>query len=90
MQINWKVRFKNPQFWIQIGISIITPVFAYFGLSGSDMTSWPKVWETVSHAAGNPYVLTLIAVSLINAINDPTTAGPGDSVQALTYEQPKH
>ena len=37
----------------------------------------------------NPYVVVMAAVSLFNAITDPTTKGIGDSHTALTYDVPK-
>jgi phi LC3 family holin len=40
-------------------------------------------------ALSNPYCLFLVVVSVINAINDPTTKGLKDSMQALTYNEPK-
>ena len=87
--INWKVRMKNPVFWAQILLALMTPIGAYFGLTGADMTTWAKVWETMLAAIGNPYVVVLVIVSVWNALNDPTTAGVSDSKQALDYISPK-
>ena len=39
-------------------------------------------------ALRNPYVLGLVAVSVWNACNDPTTAGLTDSARALRYTKP--
>lgn len=88
-KINWKVRVKNPYFWIQIVAAIFATILGYAGLSGSELTTWNKVFELVVMALSNPYCLFLIAVSVWNAINDPTTIGYADSEQALTYEKPK-
>jgi len=89
MKINWKVRIRNPQFWITVGLSVITPLFAYYGITGADLTTWQSVWTLVMDAVSNPYVLALIAVSTYNAILDPTTANLSDSSRALTYNKPK-
>lgn len=89
MKINWKVRIHNPQFWMTVGLSIITPLFAYYGITGADLTTWQSVWTLIMDAVSNPYVLTLIAVSTYNAILDPTTASLSDSSRALTYNKPK-
>lgn len=89
MKINFPVRFKNPVFWAQVALAIITPILAYFGLTGADITSWALLGNTLLNAVSNPYVCFLVIVSLWNAINDPTTKGIGDSVQALTYSSPK-
>lgn len=89
MKINWKVRIHNPQFWITVGLSIITPLFAYYGITGADLTTWHSVWTLIENAGSNPYVLALMAVSTYNAILDPTTASLNDSTRALTYKKPK-
>ena len=79
MKINWKVRFRNPYFWIQIGIAILMPILAYLGLSVEDLTTWGKVGQVLLEAVLNPYVLGLVVVSVFNAIQDPTTKGLSDS-----------
>lgn len=88
-KINWKVRAKNPYFWIQIAISIITPIIGYAGITGAEITTWAKLGDLIVMAISNPYCLVLVAVSVWNAINDPTTKGLSDSERALTYVEPK-
>ena len=39
MKINWKVRIKNPLWWVQAAGALVLPVLAYFGLAWEDMTS---------------------------------------------------
>lgn len=87
--INLKVRFKNPVFLAQLGLSILTPILAYAGLTVADMTSWSALGQVLLDALSNPYVLGLVTVSVWNALNDPTTAGVKDSEQAMTYDTPK-
>ena len=87
--INWKVRFKNPVFLAQLVLSVLTPILAYAGLTVADMTSWSVLGQIFIDAMSNPYVLSLVAVSVWNALNDPTTAGVKDSKQAMTYTAPK-
>ncbi|MEK5333466.1 MULTISPECIES: phage holin [unclassified Lysinibacillus] len=89
MKINWKVRICNPQFWITFGLSIITPLFAYYGITGADLTTWGSVWTLMVNALSNPYVLALMGVSIYNAVLDPTTANLSDSQRALAYVKPK-
>ncbi|UAT29490.1 phage holin [Bacillus badius] len=89
MNINWKVRAKNPLFWFQLFLSIVVPVGAYFGLTGQDITSWPILFEVTLNALSNPYVLFIVGVSVFNALNDPTTKGVGDSSLAMRYKKPK-
>ena len=88
-KINWKVRIKNPQFIAQIAISIFVPILGYAGLTAQDLTSWAILLQLIINAVSNPYVLMIVIVSVYNAIQDPTTAGIGDSAQALTYTKPK-
>lgn len=87
--MNLKVRFKNPVFIAQFILAILTPILAYAGLTLQDLTSWSALGYILIEAIKNPYVLGLIAVSLWNALNDPTTAGLSDSYQAMTYQKPK-
>lgn len=88
MKINWKVRFRNPYFLAQIGVAILMPILAYLGLSVEDLTTWGKVGQVLLEAVSNPYVLGIVAVSVFNAIQDPTTKGLSDSEKALTYTEP--
>ena len=87
--MNFKVRFKNPIFIAQLILAILTPILAYAGLTLQDLTSWTKLGQLLINALSNPYVLGLIAVSVWNALNDPTTAGITDSKQVMTYQIPK-
>lgn len=88
MSINWKVRFKNPLFWVNILLAVLTPILGYFGLTAADLTTWPALGQTLLDAVSNPYVWGLVAVSLWNAVNDPTTEGVKDSPRALAYQVP--
>jgi phi LC3 family holin len=88
MKINWTVRFNNPNWWIRLFLAILTPIGAYFGVTGADFNTWQVVGETFLQAIGNPYLLVLIAFSIYNTVPDPTTAGIGDSLRALTYKKP--
>ena len=86
--MNLKVRFKNPVFIVQIILAILTPILAYAGLTYQDLTTWQKLGELLLGAISNPYVLGMIAVSVWNALNDPTTSGVKDSQRALSYTSP--
>ena len=86
--MNLKVRFKNPVFIVQIILAILTPILAYAGLTFQDLTTWKALGDLLLGAISNPYVLGLIAVSVWNALNDPTTSGVTDSAKAMTYSKP--
>ena len=87
-KINWKVRWRNPVFVVQVILAVLTPILAYAGLTLQDMSSWAALGNLFIGAISNPYVLGLVAVSLWNALNDPTTAGLTDSALAMTYDEP--
>ena len=89
MKINLKVRFKNPLFYVQLVLSVLTPILTYLGLTATDLTTWAKLADVLVQAVSNPYVLSLVIVSVYNALVDPTTKGFGDSENALTYDTPK-
>ena len=86
--INWKVRFKNPMFYAQLIIAVLTPILAYMGITAQDLTSWQALGGVLFEAIKNPYVLMLVVVSVYNAIIDPTSTGITDSKNALTYSTP--
>lgn len=88
-KINWKIRFKNPVFWGQMILAALTPILAYMGLSFLDLTTWNSVGQLIAHAYGNPYLLSLVGISVYNAMIDPTVKGLADSKNALTYNKPK-
>lgn len=83
--INWKVRIKNPYFWI----GLIATIFAAVGVSPECMTSWAILWEKIMLLLNNPFALGCMVVAIIGYINDPTTKGIADSKQALEYKKPK-
>lgn len=86
MKINWKVRFKNPLFVAQLCMSILVPILAYAGLTVQDLTTWKALWDLLLGAFSNPYVLGLVAISVYNAVLDPTTKGLNDSLNVLNRE----
>lgn len=87
--MNLKVRFKNPIFLLQLALAFLTPILTYAGLTLQDLTSWKSLWELLISAFHNPYVCSLILISVWNAINDPTTSGLLDSPDARSYTTPK-
>lgn len=89
MKINWKVRFKNPTFWIELAGSILFTVLAYLHLTAEDLTTWAAVSNLFMEVIKNPYLIGLILMNLITLFTDPTTKGIGDSEQAMTYNEPK-
>ena len=87
--INLKVRFKNPVFIAQIVLSILLPILTYRSMSLQDVTTWATLGDLLLGAMKNPYLLGTVAVSVFNALTDPTTEGISDSDLAMTYDKPK-
>ena len=44
--MNWKVRLRNPVFWVQIVVSAFAAVLAYAGLTAADLTTWESAGYT--------------------------------------------
>ncbi|HFI0087845.1 TPA: phage holin [Streptococcus suis] len=75
-KINWGVRLRNATFWWTL-VPLIVLLAQQLGFS------WvPKDWETT-------FGTIMSILTVVGVINDPTTAGIEDSVQALTYRKPK-
>ena len=89
MNINWKVRIKNPVFWAEMTMAIFLPILTHMSMNWTDLTSWSALGGVLLSAIKNPVIVVAVLVSVWNAINDPTTAGLSDSSQALTYTKPK-
>ena len=83
--INWKVRAKNPYFWI----GLIAVILAAVGISPECLTSWSILADKIMALLGNPFAIGCVIVAVIGYINDPTTNGITDSKLALTYDKPK-
>ena len=81
MKINWKVRLKNPVFWLTVIPAVIALVYTILGLF--DVV--PTISEDV---LVNAVTAIISALSTVGVLIDPTTKGVGDSDRALTYEEP--
>lgn len=88
MNINWKIRVKNVSFWVSVALAVFTPILAYAGLTAQDITSWGRLGGLLLDAVSNPYILVMVAVSVYNAVVDPTSTGITDSARALQYNEP--
>lgn len=82
--INWQVRIKNKNFWITFipAVLILAQVVAnVFGFTLDLGEIGNKLIDVVNA------LFTVLA--LLGIVTDPTTAGIGDSTQAMTYTEPK-
>ena len=83
MNINWKVRIRNHQFWVSVIPAlalVIQAVAAVFGWT-LDFTSLIGKLIGVVDA-----VFALLVI--LGIVVDPTTAGVSDSRRAMGYEEP--
>lgn len=82
--INWIVRIKNKAFWIAfipavlLLIQVVAAVFGY-NIDLGDLGN--KLLDVVNAVFA---ILTILGIVI-----DPTTAGTGDSTEALGYKEPK-
>ena len=77
-KFDWKERFKNKIFWVNTILAVATPILAYFGINGSDLTTWGSLFGLILDALKNPYVVGLVLVSLWNNVINPVTKGISD------------
>lgn len=89
MKINWKVRLKNPQFWIAIGVVFFANLFAMSGVSFEEVNSWGQLGVLVLDALKNPYTFITLGAFVYATVIDFTTNGVSDSKDALKYIVPK-
>lgn len=82
--INWKVRIKNKTFWlafIPALLLLIQTIAETFGFVLNLGNLGDQLLAVVNA------VFSLLAI--LGIVTDPTTAGVGDSAQALKYERPR-
>ena len=82
--INWKVRVKNKNFWLSLIpaiILLVQVVAAPFGLV-LDLGELGNQLLAIVNAI-------FAVLVILGIVEDPTTAGVGDSSQAMTYTEPK-
>lgn len=82
--INWTVRIKNKAFWLALIpalLLLIQAVAAVFGYVIDMGDIGNKLIAVVNAVFG--------VLAILGIVTDPTTAGVGDSSQAMTYTAPK-
>lgn len=84
MNINWKVRLVNKNFWL----SLIPAVLLLVQAVGAPLGLTLDFGEL-----GNQLLAIVNAVfavlAILGIVQDPTTKGICDSAQAMTYKEPK-
>ena len=84
MSINWKVRAKNKAFWVAIipaDLLLVQQVCALFGVQ----LDFGELQAQLVAIVGTVFAI----LAILGIVSDPTTAGVGDSEQAMGYDEPK-
>ena len=82
--INWTVRFRNKTFWVSLipaVLLLIQVVAAVFGYTLDLGALGDRLLAVVNALFG--------VLAVLGVVTDPTTAGVGDSQQAMGYETPR-
>lgn len=81
-KINWGVRFKNKVWLTTFVLTIVTFAYQLMNMLGIV----PPIHEdSITQTA----VAILDMMALLGIVIDPTTAGYGDSTQAMEYTEPR-
>lgn len=82
MKINWKLRLQNKTTLVTLIALCVTFVYQLLGLFGVVPTvSQDEIINTIG--------LLVNILVVLGVVVDPTTAGVGDSTNALNYQTPK-
>ena len=84
MSINWKVRVRNKAFWVALipaVLLLIQQVCAVFGVQ----LDFGELQAQLVAVVGTVFAI----LAIMGIVADPTTAGVGDSEQAMGYTEPK-
>lgn len=65
-----KLRYKNIQFYIRLGLISFLPILSYFGLSQTDLTSWSQLGSVILEFMKNPYLLGLYGITLYQSFKN--------------------
>ena len=84
MSINWRVRAKNKTFWLALIPAVLLLVQQVAGLFGVAL-DFGQLQDQLVAIAGTVFAL----LPILGIVADPTTAGVGDSEQAMGYTEPK-
>ncbi len=81
--INWKVRFANKNFWLEVIPALLLLIQVVMNVFGVQLDFGD---------IGNKLIAVVNAVfaflAILGVITDPTTYGTGDSKRAMTYTEP--
>lgn len=90
MNFNFKVRAKNPLFWIANIVAVLVYIGGYLGVKGTDVTSWDKLFSIVGDVVANPYLIVMIIVTFVTTAISYTDKGIRDTGIVQTYTKPRN
>ena len=83
MNINWKVRFCNPNFWL----SLIPALFLLVQVCAAPF-GYEWDFAVLNHQAAAIVNAVFGVLAILGVVNDPTTAGVSYSARAMSYTEP--
>ena len=82
MKINWKLRLQNKATLTALDMALVALVYQVLGVCGVV----PRVTQDqITTITG----MVINILCLLGIVVDPTTAGVGDSVRAMSYDKPR-
>jgi phi LC3 family holin len=84
MKINWKVRLKNPAFYLAMVPALL--------LVAQIVLNWigVEVAADIIEAEATKFInAVFVVLALLGIVTDPTTKGTSDSIKAQYYEKPR-
>ena len=82
MKINWKLRLQNKATLTALVMALVALVYQVLGVFGVvPRVSQDQVTTIIS--------MVINILCLLGIVVDPTTAGIGDSVRAMSYDEPR-
>lgn len=89
MNFNFKVRAKNPLFWVANIVAVLVYIGGYLGIKGTDVTSWDKLFSIIGDVVANPYLIVMIIVTFVTTAISYTDKGLKDTGIVQTYTKPR-
>ena len=83
MNINWKVRIRNKQFWVSVIPALALVIQAVAAVFGWTLDFTRLVGRLIAVIDAVFALLVILGI-----VVDPTTAGVSDSQRAMGYEEP--
>ena len=83
MNINWRVRFANRQFWVSVIPALALVIQAVAAVFGWTLDFTRLIGRLIAVVDAVFALLVILGV-----VVDPTTVGVSDSIRAMGYEEP--